>query len=231
MKGNCSRPEELTDEKISRVTRSKEEAEANYNQMSTWYDMVARFEKKCKDVGLQKLHVIEGETVLEVGFGTGDYVVALAQAVGTSGKVYGIDIAQGMINVALSKVEKKRLSERVELKHGDAVSLPFEADFFDAVLMNFTLELFDTTEIPQVLNECKRVLRSGGRICVVALSRKRPSFMVRFYEWVHTTFPKYVDCRPIFVQKAVEEAHFCVLDVTDMAMWGLPVEIVLAQKK
>ncbi len=213
------------------MTRSKREAEANYNWMSTWYDIVARFEKKYKDVGLQKLHVAKGETVLEVGFGTGDYVVALALTVGTSGKVYGIDIAEGMISVALSKVEKKRLSERVELKHGDAVSLPFEADFFDAVLMNFTLELFDTPEIPQVLNECKRVLRSGGRICVVALSKKKPSLMVKLYEWVHNKFPKYVDCRPIFVQKAVEEAHFCVLDAADMAMWGLPVEIVLAQKK
>jgi demethylmenaquinone methyltransferase/2-methoxy-6-polyprenyl-1,4-benzoquinol methylase len=214
---------------ISRVTRSKEEAKASYDKMSKWYDILARAERKYGYAGLQKLSAKEGETVLEIGFGTGHGILALAQSVGNSGKVYGIDISEGMCNIAQSRVKGVGLSERVELKCSDAAKLPFEANFFDAVFMSFTLELFDTPEIPIVLHECQRVLRSGGRICVVALSKKRQA-SVRLYEWFHKKFPSYVDCRPIFVQKTLEDASFQILDVTEMSMWSLPVAFVVADK-
>ncbi|HZK92990.1 MAG TPA: methyltransferase domain-containing protein [Prolixibacteraceae bacterium] len=217
---------------ISRVTRSKEEAKASYNMMSKWYDMLASSaERKYKDTGLQKLCAKEGEVVLEIGFGTGHCILALAQSVGSSGRIYGIDISEGMCDIARSRIKKAGLSERVKLECGDAVKLPFEANLFDAIFMSFTLELFDTPEIPAVLNDCKRVLRTGGRICVVAMSKKgKANVMIKLYEWLHKKFPKYVDCRPIFVQKTLEDTDFQILDITEMSMWGLPVEIIAAKK-
>ena len=80
-------------ELISRVVRSKEEAKTSYDKLSRWYDLlVGRSEKKFQDKGLDLLDVQDGETVPEIGFGTGHCTLALAQSVGSTGKVYGIDI-------------------------------------------------------------------------------------------------------------------------------------------
>jgi ubiquinone/menaquinone biosynthesis C-methylase UbiE len=218
---------------ISRVNRTKDQARTAYNRMSKWYDILAgSSERRFIDAGLQSLAVAEGETALEIGFGTGHAILTLARSVGSAGQVYGIDISDGMLKVTQKRVEKAGLIERVDLRRGDATQLPFEADFFDAVFMSFTLELFDTPDIPRVLRECCRVLRVGGRLCVVAMAmEEHPGLMLRLYEWAHEKLPRYVDCRPIFVMQEIANAGFPVINAVRVPMWGLPVEIVLAEKE
>lgn len=220
------------DELLSRVTRTKQQAKASYDRISRFYDLISGgFESKYRQAGIQLLAPQEGNLVLEIGFGTGHAIVAIANSVGITGKVYGIDLSEGMLNIAHSKVKMAGLAERVVLKRGDAVQLPFETDFFDQVFISFTLELFDTPEIPLVLGECMRVLRTGGRICVVAMSKQeKPSVMSILYEWLHEKIPQYFDCRPIFVHESLREAGFQILKVRDKVSFGFKMEIVLAEK-
>jgi ubiquinone/menaquinone biosynthesis C-methylase UbiE len=217
---------------ISRVIRSKQQAMAAYDRISRWYDWFASSsEQPLAEIGIQKLKVRTGEIVLEIGFGTGHALLALAKSVGDPGRVIGIDISRGMFKVASERINRANLSRRVTLEQGDAVSLPFEADTFDAIFVSFTLELFDTPEIATVLAECRRLLKPAGRLCVVALARdEQENLAQRLYEWFHRLLPAYVDCRAIFVQSSLAQAGFQIKDTTRRRMWGLPVDICLAQR-
>lgn len=216
-------------DEISRVYRSKDEAEKAYNKMSGTYDLFAgTFEAKYTNMALKNLNIKEGESVLEIGFGTGQSIKQMANLVGETGKIYGIDISSGMLKVAEKRLKKADLLNRVELKCGDAVTLPYQVDKFDAVFMSFTLELFDTPEIPVVLNEIKRVLKPGGRFGIVSMSKgNKPSRIVRLYEWTHRKFPKYTDCRPIYAEQSIRDVFFEIQYKEIKKLFGLPVEIVI----
>jgi demethylmenaquinone methyltransferase/2-methoxy-6-polyprenyl-1,4-benzoquinol methylase len=217
---------------ISRVFTSKRDAQVTYDRISSWYDILAGSEHFFTDAGIDKLNPVVGENILEIGYGTGRAVVKFARAVGDSGNVYGIDISEGMHTVAQRRVDRERMSFRVTLGCGDAAALPFGSGFFNAIFMSFTLELFDTPEIPLVLKECHRVITPAGRICVVALAKEEyEGLMLRSYEWMHRRFPKVVDCRPINVQSSLHAVGFRILDTSRKYMWGLPVDICLADKK
>jgi len=216
---------------ISRVTRSKRQAITAYDRISRWYDWLAvSSEGPLAKFGLQKLNLRPGETVLEIGCGTGNAMLEMASAMGISGEIHGVDLSLGMLSVACEKILHIKPSAQIMLEQGDAANLMFASKSFEAVFMSFVLELFDTPEIPLVLAECRRVLKPGGRICVVAMSRdKRENIPLRIYEWFHQHIPNYVDCRPIHVMKALQESGFEISEIEHRQMWGLPVEICLAK--
>jgi ubiquinone/menaquinone biosynthesis C-methylase UbiE len=217
---------------VSRVTRSKAQAESAYDRMSRFYDLLAGdSERRFMEAGLRRLALREGERALEIGFGTGHAIVSMARSVGPGGCVYGIDISSAMRAVAEDRARREGVGVWVDLRQGDAASLPFPAGSLDAVFMSFTLELFDTPEIPAVLAECRRVLRPGGRIAVVAmLAMEHPGLMLRLYQWAHGAFPSAVDCRPIYPGDSLRRAGFHLRHSEKASMWGLPVEIVMGDK-
>ena len=154
----------------------------------------------------------------------------LAEAVGPEGKVFGVGLSEGMRSRARERLAKEHLIDRVELSCCDATHLPYANASIDAMFMSFTLELFDTPEIPQVLGECKRILRAGGKIGVVAITKEgKDGLAIEAYEWTHRHFPNLLDCRPIFVRRALEDSGFSIVDASITNMW-VPVEIVIAEK-
>jgi ubiquinone/menaquinone biosynthesis C-methylase UbiE len=212
------------------VFQTREQTRAFYNKISGVYDLLSdRSEAPVRRAGLDLLRIQAGEEVLEIGCGTGHSLVRLADEVGPRGRVLGLDLSDKMLAVARSTLARAGIGDRVRLRRGDAAHLPYADMSVDAVFMSFTLELFDTPEIPEVLRECRRVLRLGGRIVVVGMSKESdPDPLVAVFEWGHRHFPNFLDCRPIFVREALQASGFNITKSLKKRMW-VPIEIVLAQ--
>jgi len=195
-------------EEIRRVPVRRETSRAWYNRISRYYDLFGLVENRYKALALEMADFREGEKVLEVGCGTGWALERIARQVGESEKAYGFDLSPKMLQVARERLQKAGLMRRVEFVEGDATRIVFPDDMFDAAFSTFTLDLFDTPDIPAVLSEIRRVLRPGGRFVVLSLSRERVEITTRAYEWIHDRFPQYIDCRPIYVERSLREAGF-----------------------
>ena len=211
---------------IERVYRPRENARKSYNIMSRWYDLFTSSEKRFTDIGTQMLDIQPNETALEIGCGTGHSLVQFASR---GGQVIAMDISEGMINAARKRMQNKVWERNVEFCQADGVSIPFSDGQFDAVFLSFTLELFDTPDIPKVLSECHRALKPNGRVGVVALA-KQETTAVRIYEWFHRLMPSFIDCRPIFLEAALKKSQFSIQESAHKTMWGLPVVVAVAQK-
>ena len=99
-----------------------------------------------------------GESVLEIGCGSGLFVRQTADAVGATGKAYAIDVSADQVEAA--RVNCADLSN-VELRVGSALALPYADGVFDAVATIQVLEYLE--EVPLALAEMYRVLKPGGR--------------------------------------------------------------------
>lgn len=211
------------------VVRSRPDAKRAYDRASRWSRLEEPFERRATAAGLELLGVQPAERVLELGCGAGAALVALARSVGPTGRVVGLDLSPRMLRLADVRLRRAGLSARARVLLGDAAEIPFPDASFDAAFMSFTLELFDTPEIPLVLAECRRVLRPGGRIAVVSLSRSAPvRWPTRLYERLHDRFPATLDCRPIHPRLAVLAAGFEDVRSKPLPLWGLRAEAVVA---
>jgi ubiquinone/menaquinone biosynthesis C-methylase UbiE len=204
-------------------------ARINYNRLSHWYDLFSKPEIKFKEICLHLLDIHMGEKVLEIGFGTGHVLIDLAFSSGGNGNVFGIDLSDGMFHMARSNISRSKLTNFVNLQQGDAVNLPYKKNYFNAIFMSFTLELFCAEEALLVLGEIKRVLREKGRIGIVAMNHKE-KLSVNIYNWIHSLLPTIVDCRPIEAGNLIEAAGFEPVDVIEKAMYRLPVVMITGRK-
>lgn len=211
------------------VARSRADARQAYDRASRWSRVEEPFEGRAQATGLELLRVQPGERVLELGCGAGAALVVLARAAGPAGRVVGLDLSPRMIHLAAARLRRAGLAQRADLVVADASAIPFADGSFDAVFISFTLELFDTPEIPLVLAQCGRVLRPGGRIGVVSLSRAAPvRWPTRLYERLHDRFPATLDCRPIHGRLTLEAAGFEQARSKVVPLWGLRAEAVVA---
>jgi ubiquinone/menaquinone biosynthesis C-methylase UbiE len=216
---------------IAPVRRSKAEARTTYNRRSRGYERVeGRFERHARITGEALLEVQPGERVLEIGSGPGESLAAFAHTVGAEGFVIGIDSAREMHRVAASRLAGRDDRAQVSLVVGDGAMIPIRAKSIDAGFASFTLELFDTPELVDVLGELRRVLRPAGRLVIVSLTATSPpALMERAYLLAHRLMPRLADCRPVPVSDLLSEAGFRIDDQRRCDIVGIPVAVVAAR--
>ena len=100
-----------------------------------------------------------GATVVDIGCGAGMDLLLAAQAVGSNGRAIGVDMTEAMIDRARAGARDLGLTQ-VDVRLGDALSLPIESSSVDVVISNGVLNL--TPDKRQAFGEVWRVLKSGG---------------------------------------------------------------------
>ncbi|MFB7112022.1 arsenite methyltransferase [Streptomyces sp. NPDC056190] len=105
----------------------------------------------------------EGERVLDLGSGGGIDVLLSARRVGPTGKVYGLDMTEEMLALALANAERAGATN-VEFLKGTIEAIPLPAHTIDVVISNCVINL--SVDKPAVFAETFRVLKRGGRIGV-----------------------------------------------------------------
>jgi len=104
-----------------------------------------------------------GEIVLDLGSGGGIDVLLSAKRVGPSGKAYGLDMTDEMLNLAREN-QKRSGIENVEFLKGEIESIPLPSNFVDVIISNCVINL--SADKDKVLKEAFRVLIPGGRFAV-----------------------------------------------------------------
>ena len=119
------------------------------------------FDPWAKDI-IRRAVLEPGERVLDIACGTGVVARHAANLIGDSGGVTGIDLNDGMLEMARTQAEK--IGAKVEWRQGDAEELPFADGSFDVALCQQGLQFFP--DKVAALREMHRILKSGGRLVV-----------------------------------------------------------------
>jgi SAM-dependent methyltransferase len=111
---------------------------------------------------LARLDLQPGESVLDVGCGTGVFLPGLVALVGLEGRVVGLDHSAAFLDEARTRMAGASLADRVELVEGDAHRLPFADASFDAA--HCERVLMHLADPGLAIREMRRVVRPGGRV-------------------------------------------------------------------
>jgi demethylmenaquinone methyltransferase/2-methoxy-6-polyprenyl-1,4-benzoquinol methylase len=164
-----------------------------FDRIAARYDLLNRvmslgMDRSWRNAAAKALKLKPGHRILDLATGTADLALTIASRDDTL-NVVGVDPSTQMLDVGRCKVNLSAYSRQIDLVLGDAQDLPFENDSFDGVCMAFGIR--NVPNRPQALREMARVVRPGGRVCILELSEPGEGLMgglARFY--VHVVVPR-----------------------------------------
>ena len=118
---------------------------------------------------VQALSLPLGSRGLDAGCGIGLQALLLAEAVGPTGQVTGLDLSPAFLRYAEKVVKESGLSDRIFFREGNVSKLPFDDDTFDWVWSADCVG-YPVGDLLPVLLELKRVVRPGGTVAILAWS-------------------------------------------------------------
>lgn len=159
-----------------------------FNDIAPKYDFLNHFlslgiDKLWRRKVIRKIINDNPTDVLDIATGTADLAILLARK-NPKVNIIGIDLAENMLAVGRKKVEEFDLSNRIVLKQGDSLSLPFMNDSFDVAMVAFGVRNYENPV--KGMEETLRVLRMNGKFYVLEFSMPRSFPMAqlyRFYFW------------------------------------------------
>lgn len=154
-----------------------------FNNIAPTYDLLNHLLSLRQDLywrrkAVQQLNGLEG-WILDIATGTGDVAIELIHQDGHRRKVFGLDFSEPMIKKAQQKVSGKRLSQKIVLSLGDALSLPFRNNTFSASMIAFGLRNIVKKE--QALSEMVRVVKENGKVIILEFTFPQKGLMKRLY--------------------------------------------------
>lgn len=155
-------------------TKSKEQfVHSVFESIATKYDFmndVLSFgrHKAWRKFTMKQMGMRPGQTALDVCCGTCDWAISMARESRT-GEIVGLDFSKNMLDVGAAKIRDAGLDKQIQLVQGNAMSLPFEDHRFDYATIGFALR--NVPDLTQVLKEMRRVVKPGGMVVSLELSK------------------------------------------------------------
>jgi demethylmenaquinone methyltransferase / 2-methoxy-6-polyprenyl-1,4-benzoquinol methylase len=148
--------------------------------------MTAGLHHQWRQRAVDRAEVGPGSDALDVCCGTGDLALELRRRIGADGRVVGCDFSEPMLDLARQKSGERGLP--VEFGRADALDLPYGDASFDAVTVGFGAR--NLADLEKGLAEMARVLRPGGRLVILEITRPQREPLAGFYSlWFDRVVP------------------------------------------
>ncbi len=170
----------------------REEVETMFNHIAPTYDRLNHLlslgiDRRWRKRAVEWLRPYRPGRIMDVATGTGDFALLACQTLQPV-HLTGIDISEGMMQVARAKVARAGLTGSIDFAREDCTALSFPDASFDAVTVAFGIRNFE--RLDKGLGEMCRVLRKGGHLVILELSTPTRFPMKQLYGvYTHTVMP------------------------------------------